>query len=67
MKIIVQWNGLPTAENYVIERFMKTGSQSPECVKLVGRWHRPVLAAIACCLRFTDTQPLAAVCRLYTA
>jgi len=23
MKFIVQWNGLPTAENSVIERFMK--------------------------------------------
>ena len=39
MKFIVQWNGLPTAENSVIERFMKTGGQAPEGVKLQGRWH----------------------------
>jgi hypothetical protein len=39
MKFIVQWNGLPTAENAVIERFMKTGGQPPEGVKLLGRWH----------------------------
>ncbi|CAE6741501.1 DUF3303 domain-containing protein [Paraburkholderia haematera] len=39
MKFIVQWNGLPTAENSVIERFMKTGGQAPEGVKLLGRWH----------------------------
>jgi hypothetical protein len=39
MKFIVQWNGLPTAENAVIERFMKTGGQTPEGVKLLGRWH----------------------------
>lgn len=39
MKFIVQWNGLPTAENAVIERFMKTGAQAPDGVKLLGRWH----------------------------
>jgi hypothetical protein len=39
MKFIVQWNGLPTAENAVVERFMKTGGQLPEGVKLLGRWH----------------------------
>ncbi|NPT57862.1 DUF3303 domain-containing protein [Paraburkholderia sp. 5N] len=39
MKFIVQWDGLPTAENSVIERFMKTGAQAPEGVKLLGRWH----------------------------
>jgi hypothetical protein len=39
MKFIVQWNGLPTAENSVVERFMKTGGQAPEGVKLLGRWH----------------------------
>ncbi|WP_094778025.1 DUF3303 domain-containing protein [Paraburkholderia ribeironis] len=39
MKFIVQWTGLPTAENAVIERFMKTGGQTPEGVKLLGRWH----------------------------
>lgn len=39
MKFIVQWNGLPTAENSVIERFMKTGGRPPEGVKLLGRWH----------------------------
>jgi hypothetical protein len=39
MKFIVQWNGLPTAENSVIERFMKTGGQPPEGVKMLGRWH----------------------------
>ena len=39
MKFIVQWDGLPTAENSVIERFMKTGGQAPEGVKLLGRWH----------------------------
>jgi hypothetical protein len=39
MKFIVQWDGLPTAENSVIERFMKTGGQPPEGVKLLGRWH----------------------------
>jgi hypothetical protein len=39
MKFIVQWEGLPTAEGSVIERFMKTGGQSPDGVKLLGRWH----------------------------
>ncbi len=39
MKFIVQWNGLPTAENSVIERFTKTGGQPPEGVKMLGRWH----------------------------
>jgi hypothetical protein len=39
MKFIVQWNGLPTAENAVIERFMKTGGKPPEGVTLLGRWH----------------------------
>ena len=39
MKFIVQWKGLPTAENAVIERFMKTGGQSPEGVTMLGRWH----------------------------
>ncbi len=39
MKFIVQWNGLPTAEGSVIERFMKTGGQTPDGVKLLGRWH----------------------------
>ncbi|HYS67954.1 MAG TPA: DUF3303 domain-containing protein [Paraburkholderia sp.] len=39
MKFIVQWNGLPTAENSVIERFMRTGGQAPDGVKLLGRWH----------------------------
>ncbi|WP_233855873.1 DUF3303 domain-containing protein [Paraburkholderia sp. HD33-4] len=39
MKFIVQWNGLPTAENSAIERFMKTGGQPPEGVKMLGRWH----------------------------
>ncbi|RKR37062.1 DUF3303 domain-containing protein [Paraburkholderia sp. BL17N1] len=39
MKFIVLWNGLPTAESSVIERFMKTGGQVPDGVKLLGRWH----------------------------
>jgi hypothetical protein len=39
MKFIVQWSGLPTIENAVIERFMKTGGQPPEGVKMLGRWH----------------------------
>jgi hypothetical protein len=39
MKFIVQWSGLPTAENAVIERFMKTGGRPPESVKMLGRWH----------------------------
>lgn len=39
MKFIVQWKGLPTAEAAAIERFMKTGGQSPEGVKMLGRWH----------------------------
>ncbi|MFL9961926.1 DUF3303 family protein [Paraburkholderia sediminicola] len=39
MKFIVQWKGLPSAENAVIERFMKTGGQVPDGVNLLGRWH----------------------------
>jgi Protein of unknown function (DUF3303) len=39
MKFIVQWSGLPTAENAVIERFMKTGGRAPDGVTLLGRWH----------------------------
>jgi hypothetical protein len=39
MKFIVQWKGLPTAENAVIERFMKTGAPLPDGVQLLGRWH----------------------------
>lgn len=39
MKFIVQWDGLPTAENAVIERFMKMSAQAPDGVTLLGRWH----------------------------
>jgi hypothetical protein len=39
MKFIVQWNGQPSAEQSVIERFMKTGGKAPEGVKLLERWH----------------------------
>ncbi|RDK02785.1 DUF3303 domain-containing protein [Paraburkholderia lacunae] len=39
MKFIVQWNGQPSAEQSVIERFMKTGGKAPEGVTLLGRWH----------------------------
>jgi hypothetical protein len=39
MKFIVQWKGLPSAENAVIERFMKTGGQVPDGINLLGRWH----------------------------
>jgi hypothetical protein len=39
MKFIVQWNGLPTAEKSVIERFVGTGGKAPDGVTLLGRWH----------------------------
>ncbi|RKT22785.1 uncharacterized protein DUF3303 [Paraburkholderia sp. RAU2J] len=39
MKFIVEWNGQPTAENAVIERFMKTGGRAPDGITMLGRWH----------------------------
>jgi hypothetical protein len=40
MKFIVQWNGLPAAQQSAIERFMKTGGAlPPDGVTMLGRWH----------------------------
>ena len=39
MKFIVQWKGLPSAQEPAIERFMETGGRPPDNVQLLGRWH----------------------------
>lgn len=39
MKFIVQWKGEPAMQQAAIERFMKTGGQPPDNVKMLGRWH----------------------------
>ena len=61
MKFIVQWSGLPTAENAVIERFMKTGGQMPEGVKLLGRWHAIGGLHGVAIVESDDTQAMAAL------
>ena len=61
MKFIVQWNGLPTAESAVIERFMKTGAQPPEGVKLLGRWHAVGGLHGVAIVEAEDTRALAAL------
>jgi hypothetical protein len=61
MKFIVQWNGLPTAENSVIERFMKTGGSVPDGVKLLGRWHAIGGLHGVAIVEADDTRALAAL------
>ena len=61
MKFIVQWSGLPTAENAVIERFMKTGGQSPDGVTLLGRWHAIGGLHGVAIVESSDTQAMAAL------
>lgn len=61
MKFIVQWNGLPSAENAVIERFMKTGGQVPDGVTLLGRWHAIGGLQGVAIVEANDTQNLAAL------
>jgi uncharacterized protein with GYD domain len=61
MKFIVQWKGLPTAENAVIERFMKTGGQVPDGVQLLGRWHAIGGLQGVAIVEADDTRNLAAL------
>jgi hypothetical protein len=61
MKFIVQWNGQPTAENAVIERFMKTGGRPPEGITLLGRWHAIGGLQGVAIVEANDTQSIAAM------
>jgi hypothetical protein len=61
MKFIVQWNGQPTAENAVIERFMKTGGRTPEGVTLLGRWHAVGGLHGVAIVEANDTQSMTAM------
>lgn len=61
MKFIVQWKGLPSAEQAVIERFMKTGGQVPDGVNMVGRWHAIGGLRGVAIVEADDTRPMAAM------
>jgi hypothetical protein len=61
MKFIVQWDGLPSAENAVIERFMKTGGRPPEGITLLGRWHAIGGLHGVAIVEANDTQGIAAM------
>ncbi|HEY4296815.1 MAG TPA: DUF3303 family protein [Paraburkholderia sp.] len=61
MKFIVQWNGLPSAENAVIERFMKTGGKVPDGVTLLGRWHAAGGLHGVAIVEANDTQSMVAL------
>ncbi|KAA1010750.1 DUF3303 domain-containing protein [Paraburkholderia panacisoli] len=61
MKFIVQWKGLPSDENAVIERFMKTGGQVPDGVTLLGRWHATGGLQGVAIVEADDTRNLAAL------
>jgi len=39
MLFLISWSGRPDLRNSAIDRFLKTGGQPPEGVRLVGRWH----------------------------
>ena len=39
MLFLITWSCVPEQRNAAIDRFLKTGGQPPEGVKLVGRWH----------------------------
>lgn len=61
MKFLVQWKGLPTAENAVIERFMKIGAPMPDGVQLLGRWHAIGGLRGVAVVETDDTSKLAAL------
>jgi hypothetical protein len=39
MLFLISWSGRPELRQAAIDRFLKTGGQPPEAVKVVGRWH----------------------------
>jgi len=39
MLFLISWSGSPELRAATIDRFLKTGGQAPEGVKLIGRWH----------------------------
>lgn len=61
MKFIVEWSGLPSAEQAVIERFMTTGGHVPDGVKLLGRWHAIGGLHGVAIVEADNTQPMAAM------
>ncbi|MBN3755895.1 DUF3303 domain-containing protein [Paraburkholderia sp. Tr-20389] len=61
MKFIVQWNGLPTAQQSAVERFMKTGGAlPPDGVRLLGRWHSIGELSGFAIIESDNTAPMAA-------
>ncbi len=57
MKFIVQWNGVPAAQQPAIERFMKTGGRPPDNVTILGRWHAIGAFSGVAIVDTTDTRP----------
>lgn len=41
MKFIVTWSVAPEQQKQAVARFLETGGQPPNGVKLLGRWHAP--------------------------
>ncbi|ALE54006.1 uncharacterized protein DUF3303 [Paraburkholderia sp. GV068] len=61
MKFIVQWKGLPTAQQSAIERFMKTGGAlPPDGITMLGRWHAIGELSGCAIVEADSTAPLAA-------
>lgn len=61
MKFIVQWNGLPTAQQSAVERFMKTGGAlPPDGITLLGRWHSIGELSGCAIIESSSTAPMAA-------
>lgn len=61
MKFIMQWKGLPTAQQSAIERFMKTGGAlPPDGIAMLGRWH--VVGELSGCaiIEADSTAPITA-------
>ncbi|BEU20909.1 DUF3303 domain-containing protein [Paraburkholderia sp. 22B1P] len=61
MKFIVQWNGLPTAQQSAVERFMKTGGAlPPDGITMLGRWHSIGELSGCAIIESNSTPPMAA-------
>jgi hypothetical protein len=61
MKFIVQWNGLPTAQQAAVERFMKTGGAlPPDGITMLGRWHSIGELSGCAIVESDSTAPMAA-------
>lgn len=43
MKFMVTYTGKPAQFKETVSKFLKTGAVPPEGVKLLGRWHGPLM------------------------